>query len=174
MFSLIYAWINDWVNNREAGDLRRQHGHYDVIVMKWRWQDVLAQQVRLDRTLVINVPDDDGVPHGQRRHNAGTLNYYDPTSMTFRENFEHSHWRKFIWQYCLQNVGHSACRQCDMNKWELVGHNALLTRRAFPSQNVTIGSECISWYCYEIFTIHMTRVQVISNRRGGDFLRAFS
>ena len=33
MFSLIYAWINDWVNNREAGDLRRQHGHYDVIVM---------------------------------------------------------------------------------------------------------------------------------------------
>ena len=35
MFSLIYAWINDWVNNREAGDLRRQHGHYDVIVMLW-------------------------------------------------------------------------------------------------------------------------------------------
>ena len=33
MFSLIYAWMNDWVNNREAGDLRRQHGHYDVIVM---------------------------------------------------------------------------------------------------------------------------------------------
>ena len=36
MFSLIYAWINDWVNNREAGDLRRQHGHYDVIVMFFR------------------------------------------------------------------------------------------------------------------------------------------
>ena len=34
MFSFIYAWINDWVNNREAGDLRRQDGHYDVIVMK--------------------------------------------------------------------------------------------------------------------------------------------
>ena len=33
MFSLIYAWINDWVNNREAGDLRRQHDHYDIIVM---------------------------------------------------------------------------------------------------------------------------------------------
>ena len=33
MFSLIYAWINDWVNNREAGDLRRHWGHYDVIVM---------------------------------------------------------------------------------------------------------------------------------------------
>ena len=33
MFSLIYVWINGWVNNREAGDLRRQHDHYDVIVM---------------------------------------------------------------------------------------------------------------------------------------------
>ena len=31
--SLIYAWINGWVNNREAGDLRRHGVHYDVIVM---------------------------------------------------------------------------------------------------------------------------------------------
>ena len=33
MFSLICAWINDWANNREAGDLRRHRGHYNVIVM---------------------------------------------------------------------------------------------------------------------------------------------
>ena len=33
MFSLICVWINGWVNNREAGDLRRYLGHYDVIVM---------------------------------------------------------------------------------------------------------------------------------------------
>ena len=33
MFSLICVWINDWVNNREAGDLRRHYGHYDVNVM---------------------------------------------------------------------------------------------------------------------------------------------
>ena len=33
MFSLIYAWINDWVNNREAGDLRRHRSHCDVNVM---------------------------------------------------------------------------------------------------------------------------------------------
>ena len=33
MFSLICAWINGWVNNREAGNLRRCHAHYDVIVM---------------------------------------------------------------------------------------------------------------------------------------------
>ena len=33
MFSLICAWINGWVNNREDGDLKRHHAHYDVIVM---------------------------------------------------------------------------------------------------------------------------------------------
>ena len=34
MFSLICGGINNWVNNREAGDLRRHRGRYDVIVMK--------------------------------------------------------------------------------------------------------------------------------------------
>ena len=33
IFSLICAWINGWINNREAGDLRRHRHHYDVIVM---------------------------------------------------------------------------------------------------------------------------------------------
>ena len=33
MFSLICVWINGWVNNHEAGDLRRYRGHYDVSVM---------------------------------------------------------------------------------------------------------------------------------------------
>ena len=34
MFTLICAGINDWVNNREAGDLRRHLDHYDVSVMR--------------------------------------------------------------------------------------------------------------------------------------------
>ena len=34
MFCLICVWINDWVNNREAGDLTRYRAHVDVIVMK--------------------------------------------------------------------------------------------------------------------------------------------
>ena len=28
-----FGWINGWVNNREAGDLRRYGAHYDVIEM---------------------------------------------------------------------------------------------------------------------------------------------
>ena len=33
MLSLIWAWINGWVNTGEAGDLRRHRADYDVIVM---------------------------------------------------------------------------------------------------------------------------------------------
>ena len=33
MFSLVCARINGWVNNREAGNLRRHCTHYDVTVM---------------------------------------------------------------------------------------------------------------------------------------------
>ena len=34
MFSLISIWISGWVNNHEAGDLRRYRVHYDVSVMR--------------------------------------------------------------------------------------------------------------------------------------------
>ena len=43
MFSLICAWINGWLNNRQAGDLKRHRAHYDVTVMinvyalTWSW-----------------------------------------------------------------------------------------------------------------------------------------
>ena len=33
MFCMICAWINGWVNNSEAGDLRRHRAHYDVTAM---------------------------------------------------------------------------------------------------------------------------------------------
>ena len=35
LFSLIWAWINGWVNNHKGGDLRRHRAHYDVTVMHW-------------------------------------------------------------------------------------------------------------------------------------------
>ena len=37
MFSLICAWTNDWANNRDAGDLRRNHAHYGITVMPRTW-----------------------------------------------------------------------------------------------------------------------------------------
>ena len=36
MFSLIFTRINGWVNNCEAGDLRRYRAHYGVTVMSTR------------------------------------------------------------------------------------------------------------------------------------------
>ena len=33
VFSLICAWINGWVNNRKASDLRRHPAYYDVTLM---------------------------------------------------------------------------------------------------------------------------------------------
>ena len=41
MFSWICVWINDWVNNREAGDLRRYRAHYDVTVI-FNWSAVFC------------------------------------------------------------------------------------------------------------------------------------
>ena len=58
VFSLICVWINGWVNNREAGDLRRYRAHYDVIVMSswefiyyiYQWDNKPVQVYRsLDR-----------------------------------------------------------------------------------------------------------------------------
>ena len=39
MFSFICAWINPWVNIGKAGDLRRNHAHFYVIVMLQRFPD---------------------------------------------------------------------------------------------------------------------------------------
>ena len=33
IFSLICAWIDSWINNREGGDLGRYRSHYDVTAM---------------------------------------------------------------------------------------------------------------------------------------------
>ena len=68
MFSLICAGINDWVNNREAGDLRRYCAHYYAIIMimnavvigwaydetgRWRLAKRLDQQVHATKLLLI-------------------------------------------------------------------------------------------------------------------------
>ena len=67
MFSLIYAWINDWVNNREAGDLRRyraplwrqcndtkQNGPFSIMMHKVRPTDILRRQPPYLRTRNIH------------------------------------------------------------------------------------------------------------------------
>ena len=62
MFSLIGARINDWVNNREAGDLIRRLAHYDVTVMQKTNQHLIWQSYHcchpfdLGRYIAVAIP----------------------------------------------------------------------------------------------------------------------
>ena len=59
MFSLICSWINAWVSNREAGDLRRHRAHYDVIVMicssRDSSQDMITQEAKNVLRYIIHI-----------------------------------------------------------------------------------------------------------------------
>ena len=48
-------WINGWVNNREAGDLRRHRAHYDVFVMQRRRISWGASDLSWHYSFVIHV-----------------------------------------------------------------------------------------------------------------------
>ena len=43
IFSLMCVWINGWVNNCKAGDLRRYRAHYDVSLMTERYTSVTVR-----------------------------------------------------------------------------------------------------------------------------------
>ena len=62
IFSLIGAWINGWVNNREAGDLRRHRAHYDVIVM-WKAANLNTVMARPLFSKTIKLTHLNIVPH---------------------------------------------------------------------------------------------------------------
>ena len=51
----IYAWINGWVNNREADDLRRHRAHYDVTVMEWWWLEHFTRPFGYSYSLYVYV-----------------------------------------------------------------------------------------------------------------------
>ena len=75
IFSLICVWINGWVNNRQAGDVRCYRAHYDVTVMIIRYKpqppltELAARQSwaeyrqtsNISRTLVVIVEHSDVV-----------------------------------------------------------------------------------------------------------------
>ena len=61
----ICAWINGWINNRDAGDLRRHRAHYDVTVkvlvnynLTWQWGWVWVSVWDWDRvwTRIVSAP----------------------------------------------------------------------------------------------------------------------
>ena len=65
MFSLICVWINGWINNREAGDLRLFCAHYDV--------NVMARPLTKDRAMnaVVAIPLSRRSDNGPRIDSSG-------------------------------------------------------------------------------------------------------
>ena len=76
MFSLICAWINGWVNNREAGDLRRHRAHDDIIVMPFSGH--LWQQHPGSRPAPIKSRNNDQSPSGQIKNETYEVNVAAP------------------------------------------------------------------------------------------------
>ena len=87
MFSLICAWMNGWVHNREAGDLRRHRAHYDVIVMNFSLLALCATK----RSALMQ---------------WYTYYQFDPWNKRVKLSFrgQNSHQRKYIWKCRLRNV----------------------------------------------------------------------
>ena len=55
MFSLIYAWINGRVKDRDAGDLRRHRAHNDFIVMLYSISGPCIRSWRVANNCTVNV-----------------------------------------------------------------------------------------------------------------------
>ena len=59
LLSLICAWINGWVNNREAGDFRRHRGHCDITVMTQSvgspWEPAPFSKLKFVRNLKLHI-----------------------------------------------------------------------------------------------------------------------
>ena len=52
IFSLIWAWSNGWVNNRDAGELRRHPAHYDVT--NDTWMNLMIKMMMMMMMMMIN------------------------------------------------------------------------------------------------------------------------
>ena len=57
MLSLICAWIYGWVNNREAGDLRRHWVHYNVTVMRCAVYPTIGCGVVIILSIFCKIPN---------------------------------------------------------------------------------------------------------------------
>ena len=95
MFSLICAWINSWVNNREAGDFRRHRAHYDVTVMWYLYINALFSLQRQETS----------------HWNQLRLTWHTASGREMK-----SFWNKSIWNcHYLQND--SACFSSCASRW---------------------------------------------------------
>ena len=96
-FSLVCVWINYWVNNREAGDLRRYRAHYDVIVMIMKWpgsyyqfycRNIIKQTV----SIIMNK-----LENATTQHNKMILIFYATNFKCGKQWCFAGFWEKMCW-----------------------------------------------------------------------------
>ena len=118
MFSLICAWINGWVNNRAAGDLRRHRVHYDVIVMVlWYSQLFLFRNWYKGESydnIFVNPSQLASLKRSKNGVNDGT--WILPTCMSLKELWKtHPSWlhvhsrRNFYWTTYMTKSPNQKC-----------------------------------------------------------------
>ena len=109
IFSLICVWINSWVNNDEAGDLRRHSAHYDVTVMQ-----VMLKMPILDVSLKIsNLIFQPPLPGANKliRCHVGLFFLCSLTLGKFALNFKSVIFKHIIYSLCFWWVAqrHMSC-----------------------------------------------------------------
>ena len=96
VFSLIFVWINGWVNNREAGDLRRHRGHYDVNVtsnMFLTWSRLCPLTNIFDGVQIIIGPNSGLCPAQRDGHSFGVK----PLCVSILSYCQSDPTKHFIW-----------------------------------------------------------------------------
>ena len=119
--ALICAWMNDYVNTREAGDLRRHHAHYDIILWKLA-MDVIASIIQVLThgvfSAVIWVLQTKSL---QRIFVAEQL----PKSMTTGDKYAH---QRENYQGCFIQIKYWFCYCCQIVLFIFKLHKSLITR----------------------------------------------
>ena len=95
MFSLTCAWINSWVNNREAGDLGCHCAHYDVTVM-------FPTPIIINHSLIWQVQPP------QHHHSIFDASHAEPDILVWTKSIE-AWWLSRYWLgLCRHNVCHQS------------------------------------------------------------------
>ena len=97
MFSLICVWTNDWVNNREAGDLRRYRAHYDVIVTVCR----LLGVKRLSELISLRYNSKFTHFHLRKRFKMQGIGHFGGASMCW-----YKWWKEWAQTFAIQIYDH--------------------------------------------------------------------
>ena len=93
MFSLICVWINGWVNNREAGDLRRYRAHNDVTVMDYGIRRLkVVKSIVSFKLITVTSPEDHGVSHNRQLDSS----FHSLFMLTTKEGLTALHYGSFV------------------------------------------------------------------------------